>query len=386
MRGTAVAATLLLSFYPMLDLKAEPARNASLEPLTFSRLAGWGEDDHAAAFAVFRRSCEAILEETPALRAASAPDADLRRVCEAAVREDAGPSREAARRFFEAHFTPMVVQSQSGRGFLTGYFEPEYEGSLTESPDFPAPLLARPDDLVSVPPGEMLPGLDSALQAARRTDTGWSPYPDRAAIETGALGDHAKPIAFVRDAVAAFVIQVQGSARLRLPDGRTLRVAYAGRNGLPYTSIGRILVEEGRIPLEDMSLERLTGWLRAHPDEGRAVMRRNRSFVFFRIADELAPADGPIGGAGLPLTPGRSLAVDRSPWSYGLPFWLDGALPLPGGGEEPLRRLMVAQDTGTAIVGPARGDYFFGSGAEAGTRAGLLRHPTRFVVLLPKPP
>jgi membrane-bound lytic murein transglycosylase A len=386
MRGTAVAATLLLSLYPMLDLKAEPARNASLEPLTFSRLAGWDEDDHAAAFAVFRRSCEAILKETPALRAASAPDADLRRVCEAAVRHDADPSREAARRFFEAHFAPLEVRPQSGRGFLTGYFEPEYEGSLTASSDFPAPLLARPDDLISVPPGETLPGLDSALQAARRTDTGWSPYPDRAAIETGALGDRAKPIAFVRDAVAAFVMQVQGSARLRLPDGRTLRVAYAGRNGLPYTSIGRILVEEGRIPLEDMSLERLTGWLRAHPDEGRAVMRRNRSFVFFRIADELAPADGPIGGAGLPLTPGRSLAVDRSLWSYGLPFWLDGALPLAGGGEEPLRRLMVAQDTGTAIVGPARGDYFFGSGAEAGTRAGLLRHPARFIVLSPTPP
>jgi membrane-bound lytic murein transglycosylase A len=127
-------------------------------------------------------------------------------------------------------------------------------------------------------------------------------------------------------------------------------------------------------------------WLRANPDEGRAIMRRNRSYVFFRLADELDPAEGPIGGAGLPLTPGRSLAVDRTLWSYGLPFWLEGELPLAEGGAEPLRRLMIAQDTGTAIVGPARGDFFFGSGAGAGTRAGLLRHPTRFVVLSPKPP
>ena len=134
-----------------------------------------------------------------------------------------------------------------------------------------------------------------------------------------------------------------------------------------------------------MNLERLTAWLRAQPDGGRAVMWRNRSFVFFRVADELAAEDGPIGGAGLPLTPGRSLAVDRTLWSYGLPFWLDGELPLAGGGGEPLRRVMIAQDTGTAIVGPARGDFFFGSGAEAGTRAGLLRHPVRFVVLTPKP-
>ena len=385
MRGTALAATLLLNLCPMLDLKAEPARNANLEPVPFDQLAGWGEDDHAAAFAVFRRSCEAILNGAPALRAASAPGAGLQRVCEAAVRQDLSRSRAAARRFFEAHFAPLEVQPQSGRGFLTGYFEPEYDGSLTQSPDFPAPLLARPDDLVSVAPGAMLPGLDPQVQAARRSGAEWTPYPDRAAIETGALGDRAKPIAFVRDAVAAFVIQVQGSARLRLPDGGTLRVAYAGRNGLPYTSIGRILVEEGHIALDDMNLERLTAWLRAQPDGGRAVMWRNRSFVFFRVADELAAEDGPIGGAGLPLTPGRSLAVDRTLWSYGLPFWLDGELPLAGGGGEPLRRVMIAQDTGTAIVGPARGDFFFGSGAEAGTRAGLLRHPVRFVVLSPKP-
>ena len=134
-----------------------------------------------------------------------------------------------------------------------------------------------------------------------------------------------------------------------------------------------------------MNLDRLTAWLRANPEEGREIMRLNRSYIFFRLADELAPEDGPIGGAGVPLTAGRSLAVDRNLWSYGLPFWLEGEAPQPGGGGAPLARLTIAQDTGTAITGPARGDLFVGTGAAAGTRAGMLRHPFRFIVLLPKP-
>jgi membrane-bound lytic murein transglycosylase A len=170
-----------------------------------------------------------------------------------------------------------------------------------------------------------------------------------------------------------------------LPDGSALRVAYAGRNGHAYTSIGRVLVERGEIPLPEMSLERLMGWLRDHPGPARELMRLNRSYIFFRIATELKPEDGPIGGAGVPLTPGRSLAVDRSLWSYGLPVWLDGERPLSLERSEPLRRLMIAQDTGSAIVGPARGDFYVGSGPEAGTQAGLMRHPVRFVVLRPKP-
>jgi membrane-bound lytic murein transglycosylase A len=381
----ALAGVLLLAGLPMLELKADPIGDARLEPLQFGDMAGWVEDDHSAAFRVFRRSCNAVVNADPALRPASPTGPHLRAVCAAALAlADTIPPAEA-RRFFEARFQPLHVRPPSGRGFLTGYFEPEYEGSLTRTPEFPAPLLARPDDLVTVAQGGSLPGLAPGLQAARRTAAGFAPYPDRAAIEDGALGDLAKPVAFVRDAVDVFVIQVQGSARIRLADGSIARVAYAGRNGLPYTSIGRILVERGHVPFGEMTLERLMAWLRADPEDGREIMRQNRSYVFFRRADELAPADGPIGGAGIPLTPGRSLAVDRSLWSYGLPFWLEGELPLADGGAEPLRRLMIAQDTGTAIVGPARGDFFFGSGPEAGTRAGLLRHQTRFVVLSPKP-
>jgi membrane-bound lytic murein transglycosylase A len=386
MRAVAAGALLLAaSLTPMLELRAEPtgAGEVRLEVVPFSALVGWHDDDHCVAFAVFRRSCAALVNDHPALRPADAASQSLRAVCQAALAlPDADQAQ--ARGFFEANFDAVDIVPPSGRGFLTGYFEPEYDGSLTPTEAFKTPLLARPADLITVPQGETLPGLAPGLQAARRTDAGLEPYPDRAAIEDGALGGRAAPIMFLRDPVDAFVVHVQGSARIRLPDGRTRRIAYAGRNGHPYTSIGRILVERGHIPLEEMSLERLVGWLREHPDEARAIMRQNRSYIFFRVAEDLDPNEGPIGGAGIPLTPGRSLAVDRARWSYGLPFWLEGELPTAHGASEPLRRLMIAQDTGTAIVGPARGDFFVGSGPEAGTRAGLLRHGVRFVVLRPK--
>jgi membrane-bound lytic murein transglycosylase A len=190
---------------------------------------------------------------------------------------------------------------------------------------------------------------------------------------------------YLREPGEAFIIHVQGSARIRLDDGSVMRVAYAGRNGRPYTSIGRLLVQQDEMDLETMTLEKLMGWLKDHPEPAKGLMRQNQSYIFFREASELAPEDGPIGGAGTPLVQGRSLAVDRSLWAYGLPVWLDGQLPVTLDRTEPLRRLMIAQDTGSAIVGPARGDFFFGSGKEAGRRAGLLRHAVRFVVLQPKP-
>jgi membrane-bound lytic murein transglycosylase A len=358
--------------------------DARLEPLAFADLAGWDGDDHAAAFHAFRRSCES-LSAGGALRPAREPDADLVAVCRVALAAGA-LTRAQARRFFEDCFIPFAVIPPAGSGFLTGYYEPVFEASRTRTGAYTVPLLARPDDLVTIPQGASLPGLDSSLQAARRTGEGYEPYPDRAAIEDGALGPRARPLAYLREPGEAFIIQVQGSARLDLTDGTAMRVAYAGRNGHPYTSIGRILVEQGTIPLAEMTLERLMGWLKDNPEPARALMRRNRSFIFFREATELKPDDGPIGGAGIPLTPGRSLAVDRSLWAYGLPFWLEGDLPVTLERAEPLRRLMVAQDTGSAIVGPARGDFYHGSGPEAGTRAGLLRHKARFVVLRPRQP
>lgn len=384
--GRALLASLAVWALSMSGAAAGPAPTdlARLEPLAFQDLAGWEADDHAAAFRAFLRSCRALDASAQALRPAQPPQPGLLAVCREALKNP-GAGQAEARRFFEAHFQPYAVVPHSGGGFLTGYYEPEFSGSRIPDGPYRVPLLDRPEDLVTIPQGETLPGIDKGLQAARRTAKGYEPYPDRAAIEEGALGTQAKPIVWLREPGEAFIIHVQGSARIRLTDGSVMRVAYAGRNGHPYTSIGRLLVQRGEMDLETMTLDKLMGWLKDNPEPARALMRQNRSYIFFREAAELAPEDGPIGGAGHPLVPGRSLAVDRSLWPYGLPVWLDGRLPLTLDEAEPLQRLMIAQDTGSAIVGPARGDFFFGSGVEAGRRAGLLRHPVRFVVLQPKP-
>ena len=221
------------------------------------------------------------------------------------------------------------------------------------------------------------------LTAARRTRHGLQPFPDRAAIENGALGRSAHPLVYL-DPNDAFVVHVQGSARIRLAGGQVRRVAFAGRNGHPYTAIARVLSQREHIPASQLGLQGLLDWLRSHPDQAAALRQENKSYIFFRLAHDLAPEDGPVGGSGIPLTPGRSLAVDRTAWRYGLPVWLEGELPRPDGGPEPLHRLVVAQDTGTAIVGPARGDLFLGTGEAAGAQAGLVRQPVRFVVLMPR--
>lgn len=354
---------------------------ARLAPTSFTALDGWSADDHAAALAAFRRSCEALGQAREPLRPGIIPSGRLAAVCRAALAE---PSlgRADARRFFETRFAPFRVDDASG-GFLTGYYEPEVAGSATPTTRFPTPLLARPADLVTLKPGETRPGLDPSLSAGRFEGAAFNPYPDRAAIEEGALGPLAVPLAYV-DAVDAFMAQVQGSLRVSFADGSVRRLAYAGRNGRPYRSIGKALVAELDVAPAAMTADRLVAWLRANPDEAKRVMRLNPSYVFFRIADELDAAKGPLGAASVQLVAGRSIAVDRNLWPYGLPFFVETTLPEPSGAVLPVARLVVAHDTGSAILGPARADLFLGSGAEAGLRAGLVRQPVRFTVLLPK--
>ena len=352
----------------------------------FAGLDGIDADDFRAAFDVFRASACAIVEAQPELRAARPPSAALREIARRALdmpELDAG----GARAFFAEHFHPVRVTPDGGRprGFLTGYYQPVVAGSLTPTAEFTEPLLARPVDLVSFAPGEGPPGFDPALAGARRRPDGTlEPYPVRAEIEAGG----GAPLVWLADAVEVFMIQVQGSGLVELTDGRRLRLIYDGRNGRPYTSIGRGLIEAGEIREAEMSLARLKGWLRAagvRPGErGRAWMQRNASYIFFRLAPDEPPGGGPIGGAGLPLTPLRSIAVDSNLWPYGLPFWIEARLPWRGAQPEPFGRLMIAQDTGSAILGAARADLFFGSGDEAGLRAGSIRHDADFRVLLPR--
>jgi membrane-bound lytic murein transglycosylase A len=357
-----------------------------LTAMVFDDLPGWSADDHGAAFAAFRLSCAALATATPALRPGLPPSEALLHVCRDAVRVDADTA-PLARRFFEDHFRPWRVDPPSGSaGFLTGYFEPVVDGSLERTAEFAIPVLGRPADLETFAQGSAPPaGLDPALAAARKTPSGYEPFPDRAAIQDGALAGQGLEIAWLRDEVELFLAQVQGSARIRLPDGRLVRLVYAGRNGHPYTSIGRVVVAEGHMTLDAMSLERLKAWLRANPIEAHRIMRLNRSYIFFAIGEGLDPNAGPIGAASVPLVALRSIAVDRTLWSYGLPFVIAADLPGPGGSAlQPFARTMVAHDTGSAILGPARADIFFGTGAAAGTRAGMVRHPGRFFVLLPR--
>lgn len=375
---TALFATLLAGSAP-----AAPAEigGAVLTPVPFEALPGFPGPDPAAALEAFRRVCAAPTPPTPQPAGVAGDPAALSAACGAAA--DVAP--EAAGAFFRQRFDAFrVVRPGAERpGFLTGYFEPELEGALSQGPDFPTPVLARPSDLVSLAPGETRPGLDPALRAARATAEGFAPYPDRAAIEDGALGEQARPILWLRDAVDLLVLQVQGSGRVRLPDGRAVRVLYDGRNGQPYTAVAKLIVQEGHLPLEGLTLARWTTWLRAHPETARRLIRANASYIFFRLAPVEDPALGPPGAANAPLTPGRSLAVDGGLWRYGLPFWLVGQLPGAAPGEA--GRLVIAADTGSAIVGPARGDLFVGTGAPAGIAAGNLRDAVGFVVLLPKP-
>ena len=348
----------------------DPVR-PQLETITFESLSGFEEDDHLEAWKAFSRTCRSIARQSSVLRPAVPPDRALLTLAGSLEGQAEPRSPSAARELFERHFQPFEIVGAGGddraeNGFLTGYYEPLVEGSLVPTPEFTEPILQRPDDLNSFPPGEMpFPSRPDISAARQRPDGRLEPYPDRAAIEAGAAAGHTKPVVWLRDGVEVFMVQVQGSAKVRLPDGRLLRLTYAGRNGQPYSSIGKILIEEGHIPAAEMSLANLKGWIRAHGqnrgEAGRALMQRNRSYVFF-AASPCVDDEGPIGGAGVPLTALRSIAVDRHIWAYGLPFWVDAEIPWQTRAPSPFRRLMIAQDTGSAILGAARADVFFGSG------------------------
>ncbi len=369
MVGPLVVALVALG--PLASVADAPGK-----AVAWSALTGFAGEDHLDALRVFRASCMAPPPARPALR----QPPDYAATCSRAATVAATP--DAARAFFQENFTPRQVGAEGG-AFFTGYYEPVVEGSLVASTDYPTPLYGRPPDLVDLTPGTTT-GLDPALSAARRLPDGRvAPMPDRAAINAGALGQ--QPLLYVREPVEAFFVQVQGSARIRLPDGSLRRLVYAGRNGYPYASIGKLLVDRLHIAPADMGMVQLKAWVRANGqrpgDAGTALMQENRSYIFFAFDDTLPAQAGPIGGEGISLTPLRSLAIDRKAWPYGLPFYLD-APPPPGQSDATaLRRLMIGQDTGAAIVGASRGDLFFGTGEAAARRAGALRdHGTLFVL------
>lgn len=338
-----------------------------LTQVSFTDIEGWSGDDHAAALAAFARGASAV---------ASPP---LARLMKQATALAAGADDAVGRAFFEDAFDALAAGTGGSAGFFTGYYEPEVDGSLTETPVYRFPLHRRPPDLVEIAPGSVS-GLDPALTFARRADGGMAEHPDRGAIAAGALDGRGLELVWLTDPADAFFIHIQGSAAIRLPDGSRLRVGYDGKTGHPYTAIGRVLVDMGALSHDAASMQDIRDWLAAHPVEGHAVMARNRSYVFFRRMPAGDDDPGPRGAAGVALTPGRSLAVDHGLHPYHSPVWIDTTLP----DGTPYRRLMIAHDTGSAIVGQARGDIFFGSGEAAGEIAGRMRASGRFIVLTPK--
>ncbi len=359
-----------------------PEARLTLTRTSFDRLPGWRDDTHGAALSALGRSC-VRLRDLPADRPLG-PDGTGGRVghwwapCAALAGVAAGDDA-AARRFFETWFVPyLAADNGDAEGLFTGYFEAELRGAWRAAGRYRVPIYARPPDLVTADLGRFRPEWRRQNIAGRVIDGRLVPFQTRGEIQAGALAGRGLELLWVDDPVDAFFLHIQGSGRVVLEDGQVVRLGYAGRNGHAYVAIGRELVARGAIAAEALSMQSIRAWLRAHPGEGADLMARNPSFIFFRAVD----GDGPVGTQGVVLTPGRSLAVDRRFVPLGMPVWLDTTDPLNPAA--PLRRLVVAQDTGAAVKGPVRGDLFWGYGAAAAARAGRMKEVGRYYLLLPR--
>src|SRR5262245_12005063 len=367
--------------------------DTQLEPVKWSELDGWGRDDHGAAYAAFQASCEVFNRQRQLTDTRPVATA-LKGICQRMPRASALKG-DKARAFFEENFRPVrIAKLGENSGLLTGYYEPIVDGSRMPNPQFHFPLYRRPPDLVvqgqKAAQDQKAGQKKASLVFPNRGTVGrlndkkqLEPYYDRLAIEEGALDGKKLEICYLADPFEVMSIQIQGSARVRLEDGTLLRVNYDGHNGHNYTAVGRILIERNLIPREEMSMDRIRRWMLANPDQSKEVRGTNRSYVFFRITG-LNREDEPVGAQGAHLTPGRSVAVDRT-HVYGTPFFIESELPIDSPRPATrFRRLMVAQDTGSAIIGPARADLYWGAGDDAGKVAGRIRHQGRFVMLMPR--
>ena len=310
--------------------------SGSYEILNFDDLDGWAEDDHAAALSVFRNTCQDI------------EDPEWTSLCGFAT------SQPSAKAFFELFFRPVLIGGEN-RALFTGYYEPELRGSRYRGGPYQYPLYRKPSEIT-----------------AGRT---WFSRRD---IETQNLLDgRGLEIVYINDPVDVFFLQVQGSGRVRLDDGSYIRVGYGGKNGQDYRSIGKELIRRGIYQSHQVSAQVIKNWVRRNPIEGAELLRHNPSFVFFREVSEVPADKGPLGAMNRSVTTMRSIAVDPAYTKLGAPVWIEKD------GKKPLRRLMIAQDTGSAIKGAQRADIFYGSGAKAGLEAGAIKDPGRMIVLMP---
>lgn len=384
--ASALAGALVLGGCEVTPVKppaAPPPAHAVYEPAAFDALPGWRADDLAQAWPALLESCKAFAARRSTIEA-------WRAVCaKAAFLGDGAPGTTAVRAFLEENLTPWRIGSSDGstEGRVTGYYEPLIDGSLTPGARYATPIYAPPDDLLTVDLASLYPELKGKPVRGRLDGKRVVPYWTRADIDAGRAATAGKALAWVSDPVDAFFLQIQGSGRIRLDDGTLLRIGYADQNGQPYRSIARVLIDRGEMSVDQASMQAIRAWGRAHAAELPALLDANPSYVFFRIVRPPAPGsleariDGPIGSLGVPLLAGRTVAVDRSAIPLGAPVWLATTHPLTG---EPLERLVLAQDTGGAIHGPLRVDFFWGFGDGAGATAGAMRENGRLWLLWPR--
>jgi len=353
---------------PVITPAPPPLSAAHLRRGNWTDLPGWRDDDPAAAWDALLTSCGALKSQEP-----------WRAVCSTALAAPR-PDRERARRFFEMNFLPYQLRQSDGgaEGLATGYYEPLLRGSRKATARYRYPVYGTPDDLVSIDlPAFNIEARESRLRA-RLDGKRVVPYYDRAQIESGAASLRGREIAWVDDPVELFFLQIQGSGRLDLDGGGVMRLGFADHNGHPYRSIGRLLIDRGELPAERASMQGIKAWAQQNPDKLREVLDYNPRYIFFRELP--AGLSGPLGALGVPLTARRSIAVDPRYVPLGAPVFLATTWPLSS---KSLNQLMLAQDTGSAIRGAVRADFFWGYGDEAGREAGRMKQSLRMWVLLP---
>ncbi len=340
-----------------------------LQAVSWSKVSGWQQDNPSLAFGAFLKSCTA-LRWRPQWQPVCAQAAALEHASEAEVRA-----------FFEDNFIPHQVSQSNGstEGLLTGYYVPDLKGSRTASADYPFPLYQRPDDMLTIDLSDVYPDLGNYRLRGRVEGTRVIPYWNRADIDSSTQLLAGQELFWVADPVELFFLHVQGSGRILLNNGERVMVGYADQNGHPYRSIGKYLIDRGAMTRDQMSMQNIRAWVRNNPGEMGSLLNQNPSYVFFRELD--SDVQSPPGALGVPLTPGRSLAVDRRYVPLGAPVFVETSWP---NSDQPLQRLMVAQDTGGAIKGRIRGDFFWGMGDQAGEQAGRMKQSAKFWVLLPK--
>ena len=352
----------------------DAAPTVKFEAVRFSQLPGWRSDDALAAWPAIVSTCSVLGRRS-----------EWQPFCGAVVAASPGDA-EFVRGFLEQHLQPYKVWRVTGRkrektGLVTGYFEPLIFGSRTRDAKYSTPLYRRPDDLLIVDLAEVIPELKGKRVRGRVDGNKVVPYYSRAASRV-APGLAGHEIVWIDNALDAFLLEVQGSGRVQLDTGETIRLQYADQNGHPYRSIGRYLADQGVMTIDQVNMPAIRNWLAANPQRVNEVLDSNPSVVFFDESPLTDPSIGPRGAQGLPLTAGRSIAIDPKFLPLGAPMFL--STTQPGAGDLPLQRLVVAQDTGGAIRGPIRADFFFGFGSEAGAQAGVMKHDGEMWVLWPK--